>query len=350
MNDIGERAMRKHQMREDLAREDLDCLRHKIAKIEKRSTARFDNTSFEKASTAQSTLGKENAVYENVDEKLVSLPAQYGNNNNNDDVLGFDDPILDTALSGGINLAALTEFRSQETRQTGAASAFTWILAHQMQSFLKQKHNEDLPIIFISETSSRLEGGQIYPPGLVSLGIDPATCLFIQPRSLNDALWVAELAAKQKSVAATILEVRGNPQNLDMAGTRRLHLRAQSSGRPFFLLRQAGQEEATAARLRFGVQSAPAAQRALPSQKLFSSSLSRPAFQITLEKSKNPAPQSFILEWNNDSHSFITRHQDLSSNPVDFYQEQSPDIGGGVSLSSNRSDQALKMGRVLAFG
>ena len=342
--------MRKHQMREDLAREDLDCLRHKIAKIEKRSMARFDNTSFAKASTVQSTLGKENTAHENADKKLVTLPAQYGNNNNSDDVLGFDDPVLDTALSGGINLAALTELRSQETRQTGAASAFTWILAYQMQSFLKQKHNEDLPIIFISETSSRLEGGQIYPPGLVSLGIDPATCLFIQPRSLNDALWVAELTAKQKSVAATILEVRGNPQNLDMAGTRRLHLRAQSSGRPFFLLRQAGQEEATAARLRFGVQSAPAALRTLPSQKLFSSSLSRPAFQITLEKSKNPAPQSFILEWNNDSHSFITRYQDLSANPVDFYQEQSPDIGGGVSLSGDGSDQALKMGRVLAFG
>ena len=350
MNDIGERAMRKHQMREDLAREDLDCLRHKIAKIEKRSMARFDNTSFAKASTVQSTLGKENTAHENADKKLVTLPAQYSDNNNNNDVFGFDDPVLDTALSGGINLAALTELRSQETRQTGAASAFTWILAYQMQSFLKQKHNEDLPIIFISETSSRLEGGQIYPPGLVSLGIDPATCLFIQPRSLNDALWVAELTAKQKSVAATILEVRGNPQNLDMAGTRRLHLRAQSSGRPFFLLRQAGQEEATAARLRFGVQSAPAALRTLPSQKLFSSSLSRPAFQITLEKSKNPAPQSFILEWNNDSHSFITRYQDLSANPVDFYQEQSPDIGGGVSLSGDGSDQALKMGRVLAFG
>jgi protein ImuA len=337
---MGERAMRKHQMREDLAREDLDCLRHKIAKIEKRSTARFDNTSF-----AQSVVRRESK-----EKSLVSLSAQYGNNKNNDDVLGFDDPVLDKALSGGVNLAALTEFRSQETRQTGAASAFTWVLAQQMQSFLKQKHNEDLPILFISETSSRLEGGHIYPPGLVSLGINPATCLFIQPCSLHDALWVAELAAKQKSVAATILEVRGNPQNLDMAGTRRLHLRAQSSGRPFFLLRQAGQEETTAARLRFGVQSAPAALRTLPSQKTFFSSLSRPAFQITLEKSKNPAPQSFILEWNNDSHSFTTRYQDISSNPVDFYQEQPPDISGGVSLSGDGSDQTSEMGRILAFG
>jgi protein ImuA len=345
MMEIGERAMREHQThedlaREDLAREELNCLRHKIAKIEKRSTARFDNTSF-----AQSAVRRESK-----EKNLVTLPAQYGNNKNNDDVLGFDDPVLDKALSGGINLAALTEFRSQETRQTGAASAFTWVLAQQMQSFLKQKHNEDLPILFISETSSRLEGGHIYPPGLVSLGINPAACLFIQPRSLHDALWVAELAAKQKSVAATILEVRGNPQNLDMAGTRRLHLRAQSSGRPFFLLRQAGQEEATAARLRFGVQSAPAALRTLPSQKMFSSSLSRPAFQITLEKSKNPAPQSFILEWNNDSHSFTTRYQDIFSNPVDFYQEQPPNISGGVSLSGNGPDQASEMGRILAFG
>ncbi|MEP3198889.1 MAG: hypothetical protein ABJO57_13520 [Lentilitoribacter sp.] len=336
--------MRKHQthedlVREDLARENLNCLRHKIAKIEKRSTARFDDTSF-----AQSAV-----KHESKEKGLITLSAQYGNKKN-DDVLGFDDPILDTALSGGINLAALTEFRSQETRQTGAASAFTWVLAHQMQSFLKQKHNEDLPILFISETSSCLEGGHIYPPGLASLGINPATCLFIKPRSLHDALWVAELAAKQKSVAATILEVRGNPQNLDMAGTRRLHLRAQSSGRPFFLLRQAGHEEATAARLRFGVQSAPAALRTLPSQQLFSRSLSRPAFQITLEKSKNPAPQSFILEWNNDSHSFTTRYQDISSNAVDFYQEQSPDIGGGVSLSGDGPDQALEMGRILAFG
>ena len=346
----GERAMRQQQMRASLAREDLtrpdlirkdlDCLRHKIAKIEKRSMARFDNTSF-----AQSVKSdKDNA------QNLVTLPKQYENNNGDKDILQFDDPALDTALSGGINLGALTELRSQETRQTGAASAFTWILAHQMQSFLKQKHNEDLPIVFISETSPRLEGGQIYPPGLMSLGINPATCLFIQPRSLHDALWVAELTAKQKSVAATILEVRGNPQNLDMAGTRRLHLRAQSAGRPFFLLRQAGEEEATAARLRLGVQSAPAALRALPSQRAFSNSLSNPAFQITLEKSKNPAPQSFILEWNHDSHSFTTRSKDISSNPVDFHQEQPPDIGGGISLSGNGSDQAPEMGRVVAFG
>lgn len=327
--------MQKHK-----AREDLDCLRHKIAKLENRSLAQFDDAPVTGACQQE----------KHHSSQVISYPKQSVVDRRKSTVLPFEDQQLNNALSGGIPLAALTEFRCEETRQTGAVSAFAWILAHQMQAFLAQEQNSDAPIIFIGEVSTRLEGGGIYPPGLISLGIDPAKCLFIEPRSLNDALWAAELAAKQTSVAATILEVRGNPHALDMAGTRRLHLRAQNSGRPFFLLRQAAQPEATAARIRFGIQSSQAGSRVLPSQQVFPNSLSRPAFQITLEKSKNPSPQSFILEWNNDSQSFITRTSDEHADAVDIHQNQQTHFGNRISVSGDRSDQTAEMGRVLAFG
>lgn len=268
-------------------------------------------------------------------------------------ILPFGDEYLDACLDGGIFLNSLTEFRIDEARHAGSASGFVWILAQQVQELI---HNLEpvygtLPILWIGEVSAKLEGGQIYPPGLLSLGVDPSPCLFIQPRSLNDALWAAELAAKQTSLAATIFEVRGNPRELDMAGTRRLHLRAQAAKRPFFLLRQSSEPEATAARTRIFIEPAAASSKTLPSGQKFSNSLQYSAFKLRLEKSKSPSPQSFILEWNHDAKFFKKRanqSQDQRTD-IDVCKHQTAHIGDRASISGNRPDQAQEMGRIVAF-
>lgn len=339
-----------------MAREDLQLLRQTIAKIEKKQIATFDSPVSMQAKSHQKA-----ELHHNSD--TVSYPLQSDHLKKKSRVHPFGYHPLDHIIGGGLPCSALTEFRCDETREAGGASAFVWILAQRLQAFLSTFHHgtNHAPIIWISQVSSRLEGGGIYPHGLLSLGVDPSKCLFIQPKSLNDALWAAELAAKHSSIAATIFEVRGNPSQLDMAGTRRLHLRAQAAGRPFFLLRQTGYAEATAARLRFRIQPAAAGMKTLPSQIELPKMIGNPSFQITLEKSKNPSSKSFILEWKNDIQSFkfaTKRDGDIQSsdnpktsrnNGSNVYQAGPENSGAYISPSFNGSDSSDEMGRIVAF-
>ncbi|WP_204278111.1 hypothetical protein, partial [Escherichia coli] len=68
------------------------------------------------------------------------------------------------------------------------------------------------------------EAGFPYARGLHALfGIAPEQLLFSEAPKLLDALWIAEEAARMTAFAAVILEIRGNPQRLDLTATRRLH-------------------------------------------------------------------------------------------------------------------------------
>ena len=70
------------------------------------------------------------------------------------------------------------------------------------------------------------------PGGLhACFGIAPEQLLFSEAPKLVDALWIAEEAARLTALAAVILEIRGNPQRLDLTATRRLHA-ARAGGRP----------------------------------------------------------------------------------------------------------------------
>ena len=108
------------------------------------------------------------------------------------------------------------------------------------------------------------------------------------------------------ALAAVILEIRGSPQRLDLTATRRLHARAQSAGRPVFLLRQAAEAEPTAAPVRLIVSSAPAAPRRTIAGPL-AGSIGRPAFTVSIGKSRTALPGQFTLEWNPDEHAFEER-------------------------------------------
>lgn len=319
----------------EVKKQELDCLRTKIAKIEERQIFYFDDAK--------------------ANQNLNSFRNRNENDNQNSNIYTFQDSAIDAALGGGLPFAALTEFRCEETRTIGSASSFAWILAQHAQQILNQTSKGSGPIVWIGEAYTRFEGGELYPPGLENLGIDPSKCLFVQPRCLNDALWAAELCAKETAIAATILEVRGNPAQLDMAGTRRLHLRAQSSGRPVFVVRQSGQAEATAARNRFLVEPASASYKILPSNNMFQQSIHYSAFRITIEKSKNPSPVIFILEWNYDTRSFSVRSDanlaaENHSTSFDIYSDKPQNSGTGISLSAHGQSKTVERGRVLAFG
>lgn len=238
---------------------------------------------------------------------------------------------LDAALSGGLPKAALSEIHGTETRDAGAVAGFALSLT---SLILRQEPH--LPVLWIGTSEIFREAGFPYARGLHGLfGIEPEQLLFSEAPKLVDALWIAEEAARMTALAAVILEIRGSPQRLDLTATRRLHARAQNAGRPVLLLRQAGGPEPTAAPVRLIVSAAPAASRDTIAGPL-AGSIGRPAFTVSIGKSRTALPGQFTLEWNPNEHAFEERER--ATNPVAV-----------VPASGRRTHPAPASGAVLAF-
>lgn len=225
---------------------------------------------------------------------------------------------LDAAMGGGFPLAGLGEIRCQETRDWGTACAFAlMILARLRQNQPRLR----APLVWIADPAARREGGDIWMPGWrdiapvfhdsgshdTGFGRNGLELLVIRPRTTLDALWAAETAAASPSVGAVIVEIRGNPANLGLTESRRLHFRSRESRRPLLLLRQSGRPEATAAPFRFLIGPAPSGLRHLAKGMKLPGSLGAPALSVTLEKSRQSSPLSLILEWSAHECRFAAR-------------------------------------------
>ncbi|TGQ74641.1 hypothetical protein EN829_006240 [Mesorhizobium sp. M00.F.Ca.ET.186.01.1.1] len=333
-----------------VARETVFALRRQIAKIEGTLPERLQAP----ASAAPRAVADADRT---VVRRGIAVAAP-------DAFLGTGVERLDAALSGGLPKAALSEIHGAETRDAGAVAAFALSLASLIlkpgPSFEQSTHGQgildqgaskqgsafkqELPVLWIGTQEIFREAGFPYARGLhASFGIAPEQLLFSEAAKLTDALWIAEEAAKMTALAAVILEVRGNPRGLDLTATRRLHARAQGAGRPVFLLRQAAAPEPTAAPVRLIVSPAPAVARETIAGPL-AGSIGRPAFTVTIGKSRTALPGQFTLEWNPDERRFDERRgeerrrRQWAENPVPV-----------VSLSGGRKDPAAAAGAVLAF-
>jgi protein ImuA len=237
---------------------------------------------------------------------------------------------FDAALGGGLPKAALTEIHAAETRNAGICSGFAVAL-----TALLLRQGPTRPMLWIGTTDIFREAGFPYAPGLAkAFGILPEMLLFAEAQKLLDALWIAEEAARLTALSATVLELRGNPEQLDLTATQRLHRRAVDSGRPLFLLRQGAKAEPTAAPLRLVLSPAPAAKRKTMAGPL-PQSIGPPAFSVSIDKSSTARPGHFILEWN--------RH-DLA-----FQERESAHPRRLVPLSADGTDLAPASRTVVAF-
>ncbi|WP_370322992.1 ImuA family protein [Oricola sp.] len=213
---------------------------------------------------------------------------------------------FDRELGGGIALAGLTEIHVPEARDAGLSAGFAAGLLSlaAAPAFLARD-----PVLWIGAPGVFSEAGVPHGRGFAGLGLDPSRMLLVEPRTLADALWVAEEAARTRGLAATVLEMRGNAKGFGLRETQRLQRRAQPSGRPLFLLRQSAAIEASAAPLRLVVEPAPSAPlvvlegtahaRAVPG------GIGPPGFAVTIEKNKaGPAGRTHLLHWNSHERSF----------------------------------------------
>lgn len=267
-------------------------------------------------------------------EKEAQQPEKAGKG---DRRLPFGIPAVDGALEGGVPLDGVTEIRTAFFHDAGSATGFVLALAARLQA--------SGPIVWIADTASVQEAGLPYAVGLMQFGLKPRQFLYARPRKIEEALWIAETALASQAPAATILETRGNPAHFGLTESRRLALRAKAAGRPLFLLRQAGEEEASSALFRFRVQPAPALERRLPDGSMLGGSIGHPLFRLTLEKSRNPAPLAFTLEWNPRDRQFVLAEPSALSFPV----ARPADPVDRLGPSADRPDRPAEMGTLVAF-
>ncbi|SHF16762.1 hypothetical protein [Devosia limi] len=188
------------------------------------------------------------------------------------------------------------EVFTDERRHAGATLGFALAQARGLLSA------ERPAVVYLQLQAEAQEMGLPYGPGLVSLGFDPAALVLIRPANIVELLWAAEEAIACRAVAAVLADVAGQPKALNFTASRRLSLRAASSGASAFFLRYGAWREASAAQLRWHI--APALSGPLSFDARASGET---RWQARLEKGAitNTHNQEWLLEWTENGFEII---------------------------------------------
>ncbi|WP_428032643.1 ImuA family protein [Ancylobacter sp.] len=220
--------------------------------------------------------------------------------------LGADGP-----EAGGVRLArgALHEVQAAQSADMPAATGFALALA--LRALRTAGAGEGRPLLWVRQDLADAEFGRLDAPGVAQLGLDPVHLLLVRARDGAEVLRAAGDAARCAGLGALLIETWGTPKALDLTTTRRLALRAASSGVTSFLLHAASQPAPTAVATRWRV--APAA-----SAPLAGDAPGAPAFHATLLRHRGgegcvrPVEGGdWKLEWDHEACSF----RDLASLP-----------------------------------
>ena len=231
--------------------------------------------------------------------------------------VGEIDRALDPYGGKGIEYAGLHEIRSSTTLSFAAAAGFALVLGNHLERQRSRRQagiGDDQfakiealrPVFWIGDKFCQAEGGNFYGPGLYPLGIEPGRLIRVLPRDFDEALWAAGEVSRTGKIGFGIFEVRGNPHKLDLGITRRLLLRCQTNRVPFFILRQAGSAEASAASTRWLIRPACSRNR---DQKAEGNSrqmglMGITAWNVSLEKCRGGKTGNWRVEWNHHEQAF----------------------------------------------
>jgi len=128
----------------------------------------------------------------------------------------------------------------------------------------------------------------VFPPALVSFGIEPSQIIFIHLRNQKEVLWAMEEALKCEGLTAVIGEV----SCVDLTTSRRLQLASEQSRVTGFILRnQPRQLQTTACVCRWQINHLPSdTADGLPG-------VGFPRWNVELLKVRNGKPGAWQLEW-----------------------------------------------------
>lgn len=130
----------------------------------------------------------------------------------------------------------------------------------------------------------------IFPPALVSFGIEPSQIIFIHLKNQKEINWTIEEALKCEGLTAVI----GELSSIDMTISRRLQLATEQSRVTGFLIRyKPKQLTTTACVCRWHIEHLKSeTNEGLPG-------VGFPRLKVELLKVKNGKPGQWILEWSN---------------------------------------------------
>ena len=241
--------------------------------------------------------------------------------------LGFGYPVIDTHMQGGLAVDGLHEVRCSFSKDIACASAVIYGL-------LANKTDDNDQVIWINDPATGHDSGSPNPDGLRQFGIEPDCFVFARPTSLKDAIWVAGEALMLRDLAAVVIHIKGNPKLFDLSVSRKLMLRAQHSRTPVFILRQAGEEEASSALTRWHVKPEPS----FPDED-FHQGMGAMRLTLTLERNRNGQTGQWSIAWNPKTRSFehAAEHFKTTDTGVPFHPP------------SNRHDSPQTLGKVVAF-
>ncbi|MEM7068445.1 MAG: hypothetical protein AAF478_06125 [Pseudomonadota bacterium] len=244
---------------------------------------------------------------------------------NGQDRLRFGIPPIEAITGGGIALNDMHEIRCSLSRDIGCAFGFLLGLLSRL--------DETRPIAWICEPSTVADTGKLFPDGLSYFGLESSRMFHITPLHLADAFWASGEAARTGGVSAIIFHIKGNPGTFDLSVSRKLALRAQASGTPLFILRQAGEEEASSAATRWHVSPAPS----LPDET-YHKGLGHMRLRLTLEKNRNGQLGQWLVAWNPKTRSF----ENAAKSPANTNSRMP------LYPSANRSYRPQEMGKIMA--
>ncbi|WP_394690948.1 ImuA family protein [Hoeflea sp.] len=241
---------------------------------------------------------------------------------------------VDRCLEGGLACGGLHELRCALARDIGAGAGFALGLAARASAKTRRGAGR---IVWINDPAARSDGGGLFPAGLAQYGLDPSALTLVEPRDLQGAMWAADEAAGCAGLAAMVFHIRGNPARFDMTATRRLLLRARENGVLALILRQSGEEEATAAVTRWRVQTHASGVDELDQKGVGAMRLS-----LTLERNRAGCTGHWLLAWNPKTRVF-----DHAADQPEIRDAPPADSLHRLHPSANRQDPAGAMGQVL---
>ena len=203
--------------------------------------------------------------------------------------VSFGIPGIDGHLpAGGLARGALHELIADTHNDMGAVTDFCVAV---LVRLLKGQAASREQLILWCLQNQAMDTGDLYPPGLAHLGLDPANVLAIRAKHDTDVQWVMEEALRCRALGAVVGEVK----TIDLTASRRLQLAAEASGITALLLRpSSGALAPSAATTRWRLAASPSNPRG------WIADLGEPGavcWQATLFRCRGGAPGSWLMEW-----------------------------------------------------
>jgi len=208
----------------------------------------------------------------------------------------------DAALRGGLAAAVVHEVFA-EGHQSAAATGFIAGLAGRMTA--------RRPLVWVRQDFSEIESGALSASGLAELGLDPRVLVTVRAADVDAALRTTADALACDALGAVVLEVWGQPRQLDLVASRKLTLAAQASGVTALLLRLAAPPLPSTAETRWIVRAAhsPPAASSMPAAPPMPAApwqaWGAPVFDAELVRNRHGPVGRWIMEWKCDECLFF---------------------------------------------